>query len=104
MCGFTINTTTGTLKSSRKFTRDKSPSIKMLMLRATDNGVPSLSSSALVFVYIQDINNHRPIFDDKIVTYVFDELSTPKKFHTALVSKLLLLIDILKIVFVPHSR
>lgn len=88
MCGFTINTTTGALKSRKKFTRDKSPNIKMLMLRAIDNGVPALSSSALVFVYIEDINNHRPIFDDKIVTYVFDELTTPTEFHTAVVSQL----------------
>ncbi|KAJ8319325.1 hypothetical protein KUTeg_004416 [Tegillarca granosa] len=46
--------------------------------KAVDHGNPPLSGSALVLVYIEDINNHSPIFDDKEVTYVFDELRHPK--------------------------
>ena len=41
---------------------DVSPNTTFVVV-AYDNGVPSLSSTATVFVQISDTNNYRPVFD-----------------------------------------
>lgn len=34
-----------------------------LTVRARDNGMPSLSTTVPVVIYLQDVNDHAPIFD-----------------------------------------
>jgi len=41
---------------------DVSPNTTFVVV-AYDNGVPSLSSTATVFVQLSDTNNYRPVFD-----------------------------------------
>jgi len=42
-----------------------------------DSGLPSLSSTALVYVHLVDLNDNRPIFDQLAYSFSVVEESTP---------------------------
>ncbi|CAD7673136.1 unnamed protein product [Nyctereutes procyonoides] len=54
----------------------------ILKIRATDNGFPSLSSEVLVHIYISDINDNPPIFNQLIYESYVSELAPRGHFVT----------------------
>ena len=52
----------GVVTIARLLDYDESPN-RTFVVVAYDNGVPSLSSTATVFVQLSDINNYPPVFD-----------------------------------------
>ncbi|XP_030883642.1 protocadherin Fat 3 isoform X3 [Leptonychotes weddellii] len=54
----------------------------ILKVRATDNGFPSLSSEVLVHIYISDINDNPPVFNQLIYESYVSELAPRGHFVT----------------------
>lgn len=74
VANFTIDPATGTFKPVKAIDFEElaafqdDESIKpvravQVLVRATDHGSPPLSSDVVVTVYIQDTNDHAPVFD-----------------------------------------
>ena len=53
-----------------------------VVITATDNGEVPLASSTVVHVFINDVNDNIPIFDETYFEFIFDELAPPGQFHT----------------------
>ena len=67
---FTINTTTGEIRTNGKIDRELvfTPSdVIELIVIATDSGTPPRSTSARVSVKVQDINDNKPVLKESIV-------------------------------------
>lgn len=59
---FTINSQTGQMKTAKLLDRETSSSYH-LVVKATDQGVPSLSSTCNVSVTVSDVNDNPPVFN-----------------------------------------
>ena len=59
---FSVDSQTGVI-STRKFLDREVQSEFEIKVIATDAGIPSLSSSAVVTIHLTDINNNAPVFD-----------------------------------------
>ena len=58
---FSINAASGVIRTSAKLDREETPSFR-LIVTAKDHGTPSLSSTATVYVTVQDENDNIPAF------------------------------------------
>lgn len=54
-----------------------------LKVEAIDSGIPTRTGTAVINVFIKDINNNAPIFNDQEIIYVFKELEMPQDFYIA---------------------
>ena len=60
---FVIDSVSGLLESNTEFDRENQSSY-VVTVQVVDNGMPSLSSTALVVVEIEDVNESPPVFSD----------------------------------------
>ncbi|XP_036247619.1 protocadherin-16 [Molothrus ater] len=58
---FTIDPATGIITTAAPLDYEKDPQPQLTVL-ATDRGTPALSSSAVVYVALQDVNDNEPVF------------------------------------------
>ena len=63
--GFAINALTGELFTNRIFDYENNETAFDVTLLATDNGIPRLSSSLMITVYVEDVNEFAPVFTNK---------------------------------------
>ncbi|XP_077966243.1 cadherin EGF LAG seven-pass G-type receptor 2-like [Styela clava] len=59
---FSLNPTTGEIKTKTKLDYDTMSQLYLTVI-AKDNGIPQHQTEALVTIYLQDINDNAPIFD-----------------------------------------
>lgn len=62
---FTINVTSGVITTAHALDHEN-VSLYILNVSVTDNGDPSLTSNAVLVVYVIDVNDHRPIFSQEL--------------------------------------
>lgn len=60
---FDINSATGEISVKNVFDYEEVKVVN-LTITAQDNGVPRLSGSVSLFVYIQDVNDNKPVFKE----------------------------------------
>ncbi|XP_062618159.1 protocadherin Fat 4-like, partial [Saccostrea cucullata] len=84
---FTIDASSGALNLVKKIDADEMGSNKTLELVviANDQGIPSLNSTTLIHVTVEDINDHAPVFSEapQNLTFTFNETEKPQNFFTA---------------------
>ena len=75
---FVIDSTSGQINSSVSFDREEQDSY-LVTVQVMDNGIPPLSTTALVYVEIEDVDEHAPVFegDDPLSLNISE--STPEK-------------------------
>ncbi|KAK2498996.1 hypothetical protein MC885_014656 [Smutsia gigantea] len=78
---FHIDSTSGLILTARMLDHE-SVQHCTLKVRATDNGFPSLSSEVLVHIYISDINDNSPVFNQLIYESYVSELAPRGHFVT----------------------
>ncbi|XP_073469084.1 protocadherin Fat 3 isoform X2 [Aquarana catesbeiana] len=78
---FHIDSTSGLILTARLLDHEVSQQ-SILKIRATDNGFPSLSSEMLVTIYITDLNDNPPIFNQLIYESYVSELAPRGHFVT----------------------
>nr|XP_020476445.1 protocadherin Fat 1 isoform X3 [Monopterus albus] len=69
---FTIDPVRGELKVARQLDREKTSGYT-LMVVASDNGVPPLSSSAIINIDISDVNDNPPLFSQANYSLIIQE-------------------------------
>ncbi|XP_058496668.1 protocadherin Fat 1a isoform X5 [Solea solea] len=69
---FTIDPVRGELKVARQLDREKTSGYT-LMVVASDNGVPPLSSSAMINIDISDVNDNPPLFSQANYSLIIQE-------------------------------
>ena len=62
---FVINMTSGVIKTAHVLDRENVSEYR-LNISVTDNGIPPLSSNAVLHIYVIDVNDHRPIFSQDL--------------------------------------
>ncbi|XP_033754776.1 protocadherin Fat 4-like [Pecten maximus] len=81
---FTINTTSGVIRTTGVLDREN-PSVREdqldIIIMVMDKGLPPLTGTALVVVNINDVNDHRPKFVQKFVSYTIPEGKCPSPLH-----------------------
>ena len=87
---FKINGVTGNIDLAKQLDREQlgtSDNISLAVL-AEDRGSPPMNSSCVVFIKVDDINDHRPEFCDygQELTFTFNEGDVNQNFYTAKVS------------------
>ncbi|XP_062594368.1 cadherin EGF LAG seven-pass G-type receptor 2-like [Saccostrea cucullata] len=84
---FTIDASSGALNLVKKIDADEMGSNKTLELVviAKDQGIPSLNSTTLIHVTVEDINDHPPVFSEapQNLIFTFNETENPQNFFTA---------------------
>ncbi|XP_068122905.1 protocadherin Fat 3 isoform X5 [Hyperolius riggenbachi] len=78
---FHIDSTSGLILTARLLDHEVSQQ-SVLKIRATDNGFPSLKSEVLVTIYITDLNDNPPIFNQLIYESYVSELAPRGHFVT----------------------
>ncbi|XP_053312519.1 protocadherin Fat 3 [Spea bombifrons] len=78
---FHIDSTSGLILTARLLDHEVSQQ-SSLKIRATDNGFPALSSEVLVTIYITDLNDNPPIFNQLIYESYVSELAPRGHFVT----------------------
>ncbi|XP_077154662.1 protocadherin Fat 3 isoform X5 [Ranitomeya variabilis] len=78
---FHIDSTSGLILTARLLDHEVSQQ-SVLKIRATDNGFPSLSSEVLVTIYITDLNDNPPVFNQLIYESYVSELAPRGHFVT----------------------
>uniref|UniRef100_A0A8C5QK66 Protocadherin Fat 3 n=1 Tax=Leptobrachium leishanense TaxID=445787 RepID=A0A8C5QK66_9ANUR len=78
---FHIDSTSGLILTARLLDHEVSHQ-SSLKIRATDNGFPALSSEVLVTIYITDLNDNSPIFNQLIYESYVSELAPRGHFVT----------------------
>ncbi|KAM8841936.1 protocadherin Fat 1a isoform 9-T12 [Synchiropus picturatus] len=69
---FSIDPTRGELKVARQLDREKTSGYTLMVL-ASDNGVPPLSSSAVINIDISDVNDNPPLFSQANYSLIIQE-------------------------------
>lgn len=69
---FKINGNTGEIHTTKLLDRESKDSYS-LVVKATDNGNPKLSSSATVKIMVTDVNDNQPLFDKNVYKFNIDE-------------------------------
>ncbi|XP_063807494.1 protocadherin Fat 3 isoform X5 [Pseudophryne corroboree] len=78
---FHIDSASGLILTARMLDHEVSQQ-SALRIRATDNGFPSLSSEVLVTIYITDLNDNPPVFNQLIYESYVSELAPRGHFVT----------------------
>ncbi|XP_075054823.1 protocadherin Fat 3 isoform X5 [Mixophyes fleayi] len=78
---FHIDSSSGLILTARLLDHEVSQQ-SALKIRATDNGFPSLSSEVLVTIYITDLNDNPPVFNQLIYESYVSELAPRGHFVT----------------------
>ncbi|KAM9320567.1 protocadherin Fat 3 isoform 2-T2 [Gastrophryne carolinensis] len=78
---FHIDSTSGLILTARLLDHEVSQQ-SVLKIRATDNGFPSLSSEVLVTIFITDLNDNPPVFNQLIYESYVSELAPRGHFVT----------------------
>ncbi|KAK6628109.1 hypothetical protein RUM44_010591 [Polyplax serrata] len=67
-------------ENDTQMSNDKSLSVKqiILVIRARDQGVPSLTSDVFVIVYLSDMNDHAPVFERSSYDVTVPEILPPE--------------------------
>ncbi|XP_051784464.1 protocadherin Fat 1a isoform X3 [Erpetoichthys calabaricus] len=78
---FFIDSTNGIIWTSKLLDYEEQHQ-HTLLIRATDGGVPALSSDVLVTIYVTDLNDNPPIFTQQIYEATVSELATRGQFVT----------------------
>ncbi|BES91153.1 Laminin G domain [Nesidiocoris tenuis] len=74
---FTINQTSGLIRSSGKKVDREERNEFLLEVTVRDSGVPILSSVTKVLIVVTDINDHPPVFDQAVYHITVPELFLP---------------------------
>ena len=69
---FAINPLTGTINTTLKLDRESIKAHYFLVI-ATDHGVPPRSASASLTIFVDDVNDHAPRFDQQVYNIDFPE-------------------------------
>ncbi|CAH2225513.1 protocadherin Fat 3 isoform X1, partial [Pelobates cultripes] len=78
---FHIDSTSGLILTARLLDHEVSHQ-SSLKIRATDNGFPALSSEVLVTIYVTDLNDNPPVFNQLIYESYVSELASRGHFVT----------------------
>nr|XP_057935723.1 protocadherin-16-like [Doryrhamphus excisus] len=73
---FSIDTITGIITTLSQLDYEKNPNPSITVL-ATDGGKPPLSSTAVVHIVLQDINDNEPVFDANFYNVSINEDTAP---------------------------
>ncbi|XP_067132550.1 cadherin-related tumor suppressor-like isoform X1 [Centruroides vittatus] len=73
---FKLNPMTGTLYLSHNLDREENEKYH-LSITASDNGIPTLSTSITIFVIVTDVNDNPPVFSNTDVIYRVTENTEP---------------------------
>uniref|UniRef100_A0AAX7TEQ5 Protocadherin-16 n=1 Tax=Astatotilapia calliptera TaxID=8154 RepID=A0AAX7TEQ5_ASTCA len=73
---FSIDSITGIITTLSQLDYEKNPSPSITVV-ATDGGKPSLSSTAVVNIFLQDINDNEPVFERNFYNVSVEENTAP---------------------------